>query len=140
MNFYETTYIVHSALQAGRLDDLSKSVRDKVKSIGGEILFSESWGRKKLAYLIDKQKYGTYIFFQFKLDQSSNKLSDLNQELELNTNILRHLIIKVEADSILEKDEKSEDDQSVKNDEKSEDDQSVENDEKSEDDQSASKK
>ena len=102
MKFYETTYIAHSALQAGRLDDLTKSINDKVKTIGGEILFSESWGRKKLAYLIDKQKYGTYVFFQFKIT-STEKLNDLVQEFEINSNILRHLIVAIEEDGIKER-------------------------------------
>ena len=101
MKFYETTYIIHSALQAGRLDDLTKSIEDKVKKIGGKIVFSDSWGRKKLAHMIDKQKYGTYMFFQFTLDDNSN-LSDLNQEFELNVNVLRHLIVKIEENEIME--------------------------------------
>ena len=112
MKFYETTYIAHSALQAGRLDDLTKSINDKVKAIGGEILFSESWGRKKLAYLIDKQKYGTYVFFQFKIT-NTEKLNDLVQEFEINSNILRHLIVAIEENKIKEKIDDHEENQEV---------------------------
>ena len=101
MKFYETTYIIHSALQAGRLDDLTKTIEDKVKKAGGKIVFSDSWGRKKLAHMIDKQKYGTYMFFQFTLDDNSN-LSDLNQAFELNVNVLRHLIVKIEENQMME--------------------------------------
>ena len=65
MKFYETTYIVHSALQEGRLNDITESINNFIKSIGGEILYFDNWGRKKLSYMIEKQKYGTYIYFQF---------------------------------------------------------------------------
>jgi len=108
MKFYETTYIAHSALQAGRLDDLTKSINDKVASLGGEILFSESWGRKKLAYLIDKQKYGTYVYIQFQI-KAGNKLPELVQEFDINSNILRHLIVSIEAEDIMESTDNIED-------------------------------
>ena len=99
MKFYETTYIVHSGIQDGRLDDIVKKVEAKVKSIDGNILFSDNWGRKKLAYYINKQKYGTYLFFQFKMS-GNEKLPELIQELELNPDVLRHLIIQINEDNI----------------------------------------
>ena len=72
MGFYETTYILHSALQEGRLNDIINVIEKKTKSIGAEILHSDNWGRKKLSYLIEKEKYGTYIFFQFKMKDAKN--------------------------------------------------------------------
>ena len=45
MEFYETTYILHPALQEGRLNDTIKIIEKKVESFGAEILYSENWGR-----------------------------------------------------------------------------------------------
>ena len=100
MNFYEIVYIVHSALQAGHLDDTVNQINKKIDQLKGEILFFENWGKKKLSYLIQKQKYGTYIFFQCKID--GKKINDLTSEFEHNANILRHLISKITEDEILE--------------------------------------
>ena len=58
MVFYENTYILHSALQEGRLNDIIGAIENKVKSLGAEILYSDHWGRKKLAYLINKEFNG----------------------------------------------------------------------------------
>tara|TARA_B110000116_G_C16373645_1_gene375288 strand:+ start:22 stop:576 length:555 start_codon:yes stop_codon:yes gene_type:complete len=101
MKFYETTYIVHSALQEGRLNDIIESVNSFVKSSDGEILYFDNWGRKKLSYMIEKQKYGTYVFFQFKISDIS-KIKNLNMEFEHNANILRSLIVNIEKEDILE--------------------------------------
>ena len=49
MKFYETTYIVHSGIQDGRLDDIVKKVEAKVKSIDGNILSKIT----SLIYLLD---------------------------------------------------------------------------------------
>ena len=67
MNYYEIIYIVHPALQAGHLDDTVNQINKKVQDAGGEILYFDNWGKKKLSYLIQKQKYGTYILFQCKI-------------------------------------------------------------------------
>ena len=100
MGIYETTYILHPALQEGRLNDIVNTIEKKAVSLGAEILYSDNWGRKKLAYYIDKEKYGTYIFFQYKLNDLNN-LKELSGEFEHNPNILRYLNIKIEEQDIM---------------------------------------
>ena len=72
----------------------------KAVSLGAEILYSDNWGRKKLAYYIDKEKYGTYIFFQYKLSDLNN-LKELSGEFEHNPNVLRYLNIKIAEQDIM---------------------------------------
>lgn len=100
MGIYETTYILHPALQEGRLNDIVNTIEKKAVSLGAEILYSDNWGRKKLAYYIDKEKYGTYIFFQYKLSDLNN-LKELSGEFEHNPNVLRYLNIKIAEEDIM---------------------------------------
>ena len=100
MNHYETVYIVHPAIQEGRLNDIISKFSNKLSKLKGEVLYIENWGKKKLAYAIDKQKYGTYIMCQYSLDRQN--VQEISQELELNPNILRYLISKVESSDIKE--------------------------------------
>ena len=100
MGIYETTYILHPALQEGRLNDIVNTIEKKAVSLGAEILYSDNWGRKKLAYYIDKEKYGTFIFFQYKLSDLNN-LKELSGEFEHNPNILRYLNIKIAEQDIM---------------------------------------
>ena len=99
MRFYETMYIVHPALEAGRLKDLIELVNKALKEKGSEVLYNELWGKKKLSYFIDKQKYGTYILVQYKGDGLKN--NQFNMELEHNPNILAYLTTSIEESSIL---------------------------------------
>ena len=107
MKFYETTYIVHSALQEGRLNDITEFINTFVKSAGGEIIYFDNWGRKKLSYMIDKQKYGTYIYIQFKILDNSH-IKNLKIEFEHNTNILRSLIVKIDEVDVFDKNQEEE--------------------------------
>ena len=100
MNFYETMYLIHPALQSGRLDDIVNTVNIKIKSLKGEKLYFENWGKKKLSYAIDKQKYGTYILMQFSM--SGEGIKELMDEFEHNSNVLRYLINRIEKEDILE--------------------------------------
>ena len=98
MKFYETLYIVHPALESGRLKDIILDIESMLKNNGGDVVSTDIWGKKKLAYLIDKQKYGTYVLIQFKSDGSQN--SQFNMNLEHNPNILRYLTTKIDESDI----------------------------------------
>ncbi len=100
MAYYETMYIVHPALEAGRLKDLIVSVESTVKDFGGKTHTIEAWGKKKLAYPINKEKYGMYVLFQFESDGTKNK--DLNTTLDHNTNVLAYLTTKIDKNQLLE--------------------------------------
>ena len=52
MNHYETVYIIHPAIQEGRLNDIVSKFKDKIESHKGKFLYVENWGKKKL--LINK--------------------------------------------------------------------------------------
>ena len=68
MNYYETVYIIHPALQECRLKDIVNKFHKKLEDDKGKVLYVTNWGKKKLAYPIDKQKYGTYILCQYSID------------------------------------------------------------------------
>jgi len=99
MAYYETMYIVHPALEAGRLKDLILSIESTLKELGGKTHNIDAWGKKKLAYSINKEKYGMYVLLQFEADGSKNK--ELNTTLDHNTNILAYLTTKIDKEQLL---------------------------------------
>ena len=103
MNYYETLYIVHPALDAGRLKDIITGVDDSLKKMGGNPLAVELWGKRKLAYFIDKQKYGTYVLVQY--NGEGKCTSNFAVELEHNPNILAYLTTSIEKDKVIEQEE-----------------------------------
>ena len=102
MNYYETLYIVHPTLESGRLKDIILSLEESLKKLDGKILSIDLWGKKRLAYLIDKQKYGTYVQLQF--TGEGDCISSFGLELEHNPDILSYLTTLIEeADVVKEK-------------------------------------
>ena len=100
MLYYETMYIAHPALEGGRLKDLILSIEKSMDKLGGKTCAINVWVKKKLAYSINKEKYGVYVLFQFQNDGSNNKT--FNLDLEHNPNILAYLTTKINEDEILQ--------------------------------------
>ena len=99
MSHYETMYIAHPALEGGRLKDLILSVEQSMNHLGGTTHVIDVWGKKKLAYPVNKEKYGIYILLQFENQGSTNK--EFNVALEHNPNILAYLTTKINQNKIL---------------------------------------
>ena len=103
MNYYETLYIIHPALESGRLKDIIMEVEDSLKKLGGGPLAINLWGKRKLAYFIDKQKYGTYVLVQYNGEGKCTR--DFAVELEHNPNILAYLTTNISQDDLIEQDD-----------------------------------
>ena len=108
MNYYETLYIVHPALESGRLKDIIISIQSMFESKDIKVLCTDYWGKKKLAYLIDKQQYGSYVLVQ--LQSSGDNINKINTELEHNPDVLSYLTNRIDESNLL-KDSRSLDDQ-----------------------------
>ena len=100
MNYYETLYIVHPALESGRLKDIITDVEQNLNKLGGKLLAVELWGRRKLSYLIDKQKYGTYVLIQYSGEGKCT--NNLAVDLEQNPNILAYLTTSINSEGLIE--------------------------------------
>ena len=98
MNYYETLFVVHSALDTGRLKDIVVSIQDMISGTNSKICVTDVWGKKKLSYLIDKQNYGTYVLIQFESNGLSN--NKIATELEHNPNVLTYLTTKINEEQI----------------------------------------
>ncbi len=92
MSHYELTYILTSAIAETEYPALQKSIADLIVSLGkGSVTSEVILGRKKLAYPINKEKYGHYVTVEF--DAEAESIKQLDTEFKLNNSLLRHLII-----------------------------------------------
>ena len=100
MKYYETLVIVHSALEAGHLKDNIIKIQNCLEQRDGKLISTDLWGKKKLAYQINKQRFGTYILFQFSGDNV--KIDDLNTDMEHDSNILSYMSVRIKENEVAE--------------------------------------
>lgn len=88
---YELMVILSPKLNEEEANQLNDSILAIVKDLSGELIKTEPWGRRMLAYPINKLQEG-YYYLDF-LKMESLKVKTLKQQLGLNENIIRHMII-----------------------------------------------
>ena len=95
MSFYETLYIVDPNLENKALEKTMDSIGKELEKTKSKIINHHFWGKKRLAYPVDRQKYGSYIIMQYEGGDQS-KMVDYNTWMKLNNSVLRHMTILLE--------------------------------------------
>jgi len=91
MKHYELTSLVPGSIPETEHDSINSEITGWITSLGGKVTSQDSLGRKKLAYPINKEKYGNYFVFEFDLEPEN--LLELKKKLKLFAKIERYMLI-----------------------------------------------
>jgi len=97
-NVYESAAIINAALDDEQIENIISRIKDFITNNGGDIRDVENWGRKRLAYMINKSKIGYYAVFRF--NAPTNIISKLERNYTLDEHILRYLTISLDKDAV----------------------------------------
>ena len=97
MRYYELIYIVNSNVERKKLDQVMKDIGARLESAGSKLINHTVWGKKKLAYPITGNTYGTYILVHY-TDGDNEKLSEFDAWLKLSGLAIRHMIVKLDEE------------------------------------------
>lgn len=89
---YEMMYIVNSRLDEDTQKAITQKIQDTIVNIGGTVDKTETVGRKRLAYPIQKQNDAIYMLTHFSAD--SRSLKELTRVMNITEGLLRHLVIR----------------------------------------------
>ncbi|HLB00549.1 MAG TPA: 30S ribosomal protein S6 [Bacteroidota bacterium] len=91
---YETTYIVNASLEDSQIEAAITHVTEVIERNGGVITATNRWGRKRMAYAIEKKNNGYYVNVEF--DGPGQLIAQLERVYLLDENILRFLTIQLD--------------------------------------------
>jgi small subunit ribosomal protein S6 len=94
MNNYETVFILTPVLSEDQAKEAVKKFEEEIKSLGGKLTNSESWGLKKLAYPIQKKTTGFYFLLEF--EGEGDLISRLEVSYKRDERIMRFLTVKMD--------------------------------------------
>ncbi len=93
MKEYELTVLIHPDLEADLETPLNK-VRDIIKAAGGTIAREDNWGKKKLAYPINREDFAVYVYMDLELPaEAPLKISNT---FNITDEVLRYLLVKAD--------------------------------------------
>jgi len=94
MRNYELVCIFHADLDENALKELVEKIGSWVSDLGGKVEKIDAWGRRRLAYRINKQREGQYVLFNLSLAPAAT--TELEHNLRFQESVIRHLITLVD--------------------------------------------
>ena len=95
MNKYELALVVSAKIEDDARTATVEKAKEYITRAGGTVTEGEDWGKKKLAYEIQKMSEGFYYFIQFEAETTVP--AAVEQDVRIMDNVLRFLVVKKEA-------------------------------------------
>jgi small subunit ribosomal protein S6 len=93
---YELVYIMPGETTEQQVADVHTQIEGVVTRFGGTIDNTDNWGRRKLAYEINRQKEGVYVVQL--ISGSGDLMKELDRRLRVMDVVIRHLLVRVDED------------------------------------------
>jgi small subunit ribosomal protein S6 len=97
MNTYESIFILRSTLNDEDVQKIINKIEGVVKQ-GGELLATENWGKKRLAYEVMKEKKGIYVLLRF--CAKGDLVSEIERNYRIDDNVIKFLTVKLDKKGI----------------------------------------
>ena len=94
MNKYELAAVVNAKLEDEERAAVVDSCKALIERFGGTITNVDDWGKKRLAYEVQKMKEGFYYFIQF--DAEGTAPAEIESRIRIMDNVIRFLCVKQE--------------------------------------------
>ncbi|WP_243303276.1 30S ribosomal protein S6 [Geothrix oryzisoli] len=94
MRHYETIFIASPTLTDEQSDELVKQFEGIIAEQGGELLKTDKWGRKKLAYEVQKFSEGYYTLFE--MNAGPDLIAELERRFRNNDSVIKYLSVRMD--------------------------------------------
>ena len=95
MSKYELCVVLNAKIEDEERAAVLEKVKGYVTRFGGTITGVDEWGKKKLAYEVQKMKEGFYYFIQF--DAETDAPREIENRVRIMENVMRYLVVKQDA-------------------------------------------
>ena len=94
MRIYENLFIVKPDATEEEIDGLIEQLSKNVTTAGGTIDKVEKWGKRRLAYRVEKQREGFYVLMQFTAEAST--VHEFERRLRVQDSIIKFLTVRID--------------------------------------------
>ncbi len=95
MNKYELAVVVNAKLEEEERAAVLENVKGLITRFNGVIADVDEWGKKTLAYEIQKMREGYYYFIHFEADASVP--AEIESRIRIMDNVIRYLCVRQDA-------------------------------------------
>ena len=95
MSKYELALVVNAKIEDEAREAVVEKAKGYVARYCGTVTEVEEWGKKRLAYEVQKMREGFYYFIQFEADATCP--AEVERHVRIMDNVMRYLVVKKEA-------------------------------------------
>ena len=95
MSKYELALVVNAKIEDEAREAVVEKAKGYVARYGGTVTEVEEWGKKRLAYEVQKMREGFYYFIQFEADATCP--AEVERHVRIMDTVMRYLVVKKEA-------------------------------------------
>lgn len=95
MNKYELAVVVSAKIEDEERAAVIEKVKELIARFGGNVTDVDDWGKKRLAYEIQKMKEAYYYFIHFEADATCP--AEVENRIRIMENVIRFLCVRQEA-------------------------------------------
>ncbi len=92
MNKYELAVVVNAKIDDDARAEVVEKCKKLIERFGGQVTNVDDWGKKKLAYEIQKMNEAFYYFIQF--DAEGTAPAEIEAQMRILDNVIRYLVIR----------------------------------------------
>ena len=94
MRIYEELFIAKPDAPDEEVDAFIEQMKTTVTNAGGSVDKVEKWGKRKLAYKVDRYREGAYVLFQFSAD--AEMVKEFERRLRVSDLVIKFLTVRID--------------------------------------------
>jgi small subunit ribosomal protein S6 len=94
MRIYEELFIVKPDAPEEEIDQFIEQMKGVVAAAGGSVDKAEKWGKRRLAYRVDKYREGVYVLFQF--NAAPETVKEFERRLRVSDHVIKFLTVRID--------------------------------------------
>jgi small subunit ribosomal protein S6 len=92
---YETIYILRPGTTNEGVAEVNQRVRGIIEGLGGKVLKVDNWGKRRLAYEVEKERKGIYLHWQYLATRGV--VDEVERNMRMLDIVIRYMSVKLEA-------------------------------------------
>ncbi|MEX2303323.1 MAG: 30S ribosomal protein S6 [Bryobacterales bacterium] len=98
MRIYEVIFILKPELPEEEIDQVIELVKNTITSDGGTIDKVDKWGKRRLAYRVQRNTEGYYVLVQYSLEGKAAVAKEVERRLRVSDPVIKFLTVRIDED------------------------------------------
>ena len=98
MRSYEILFIIRPDVPEEEIDGLVEPLKGVVAVGGGAVDKIDKWGKRKLAYRVQKYREGYYVLLQFSTEKAAETVKELERRLRVSDTVIKFLTVRIDPE------------------------------------------